>query len=599
MRNPEVRTNVALKHPPRPRLTLNVGITGHRANVLPDELADALHDRLSEIFVQLRETVLQLHAADSSLFAEDAPSFRLHSGLATGADQIAALSASDNSFYVRALLPFPSEEYARDFTKREEHIKFQEHLGTSDEIFALPGCRTAEDAAYVLVGKGIIAASDILIAVWDGGKGNGPGGTAHVVDLALRAGVAVLHVPFNREARQFEPVRLITGGDAIEPIHEPLGSEAQYERLIRDILWLENEQAKAALSHYYRETEILINRRIEYPVMLWLLGIKKLGKHPWRQQSIAQNMQERIGGSRDKDDSHFAAYNWANFLAIRCAQRFRSGHVTNYLLAALAVLVALSGLFFPAAKPFLVAGELVIIYLLFSNTRYGMSRDWHRRWLQYRHLAESLRPLAYLKRTGLSAPPFRNSYAFKKAGTATPDWTRWYATAIWREMTNPVGVVDEDMVRQLADEIRTEQIAPQIAYHKFNAERMQHLDHQLHEVGNFLMGAVIAACACYLVGYFVAYEFISEWTYFFVFVTAGFPALGAAVFGLRGHGEHLLTASRSRSTINSLTVNDRRIASLTELEELNAELEKTAEIMLEDLGEWNVAYSERALQVPA
>ena len=36
--------------------------------------------------------------------------------------------------------------------------------------------------------------SDILVAIWDGGIGNGPGGTAHVVELALRAGVPVIHV---------------------------------------------------------------------------------------------------------------------------------------------------------------------------------------------------------------------------------------------------------------------------------------------------------------------------------------------------------------------------------------------------------------------
>jgi len=68
---------------------------------------------------------------------------------------------------------------------------------------------------------------------------------------------------------------------------------------------------------------------------------------------------------------------------------------------------------------------------------------------------------------------------------------------------------------------------------------------------------------------------------------------------MRGHGEHLLAASRSANTANSLAANSEKLKQVRDIESLASELERTAEIMLSDLNEWTVAYSERSLQVPA
>jgi hypothetical protein len=88
-------------------------------------------------------------------------------------------------------------------------------------------------------------------------------------------------------------------------------------------------------------------------------------------------------------------------------------------------------------------------------------------------------------------------------------------------------------------------------------------------------------------------------TNIFVVLTAGLPAIGAAIFGLRGHGEHLLTASRSSQTALSLEKNAARLRKTTRLEPVANELQSTAAIMLADLNEWTLAYRERSLEVPA
>lgn len=559
-----------------------------------------IEQRLDSVLGALIGAVHNLHETQPGFFSGDRPHFRFHTALATGADQIAAHSARRLDYEVRAVLPFSEAEYTQDFALGEEHREFKRQVAAADEVFCLPGRREREDDAYVLVGKAIIAAADVLVAVWDGAEGRGRGGTAHVVELALLAGVPVIHVHVDRTAKRISAIRLLVGGELLDPVVEPLDGPSDYCRLVATMLCPQGEIEQAQIVEYLGETERKINWRIEYPVMLALLGIKRLPPYPWRQGRVADGKGPSDGQAGTLDTRALDnAYDWANFLAIRYAQLFRSGHVTNYALAALAVIVALTGLIVPTIKIWLVMVELGVIAMLFYNTHIGGRGEWHRKWLQYRHLAESLRPLAYLKRTGLAGPPFRADFFERSVRSLeSADWTRWYASAIWREMAAPVGTCTADTIRRLTQDVMEQQVKPQAAYHRTNAHRMHELDHRLHEIGNFLVGAVIAACSLYIVVYFLHHEWVTALTAPFIFVTAGFPALSAAAFGLRGHGEHLLAASRSASTVVSLEANAARLAELSDLDDLTAELRKTATIMLADLNEWSLTYRERSLQVP-
>lgn len=586
-------------HPPRPRLAINVGITGHRASILPDGALEALRPVVDEVFRNLREALLRLHRESADLFSADQPKLRLHTPLATGADQLAADSARANGYRVRALLPFAPDVYVNDFAEGRERQEFSEQLASAEEFFALPCDRSDGDGAYVQVGKAVIAAADVLVAIWDGGGGNGPGGTAHVVELALRASVPIIHIEVDRETGNPAAARLLVGVDAIDPQSEPLAGPDSYFQVVRDTLAPHTQLEREQIATFFKEQEKRTNWRIEYLVLLALLGVKPLARRPWLQSSIVEDVRNDW-----KDDSAVGepvprAYGWANFLAIRYAQLFRSGHVTNYLLSTLAVVLALVGLVLPKFKLLLVLAELAAIGLLFLNTEAGRRGEWHRRWLQYRHLAESLRPLVYLKRSGLISTPFRSDIVRGPLNRETgADWTRWYAAAIWREMDSPRGVMDSAAIRELADDVLGEQVLLQAAYHQVNAGRMHKLDHRLHEIGNFLMGAVIASCVLFVIGYLFLKSVVVASAAVFIFLTAGLPAVGSAVFGMRGHGEHLLAASRSAKTAIALEGNAARLKHVARLDALATELETTAAIMLSDLNEWTLAYRERSLEIP-
>ena len=593
---------MAATHPPRPRLRLNVGITGHRIRAFTPEQLREIGPVLDRLFADLAAAARELDAAERDLFDGSEPVLRLHTPLAAGSDQLAATSARRAGFTVRALLPFAAEDYRQDFAGREL-AEFQSQLDQADTVFALPGDRNADDA-YVMVGKAVIAASDILIAIWDELPAAGPGGTAHVVELAHDAGVPVIHVPIDRQRNEIGEIGLLANDGSDEnPAHErPLRN---YRALVADVLAPHDRVERQHLHDYFRETERRTNRRFEYPVMLALLGVKKLGM-PWRQNSIEEDIEAEWSSLRETYPAAIRkpleqSYAWANFLAIRYAQKFRSGHITNYALSALAVLIALTGLIVPAVKLYLVMLELAVIGLIFLNTRAGRKGDWHRRWLQYRHLAESLRPLIYLKRIGLAGPPFRTDRIHMSANRTKidRDWTRWYATAIWREMASPSGEIKTSDIPHLVETVIAECIRPQADYHRVNAHRMRHLDHRLHELGSMIMGTVIAACGLFIAGYFLLPSLISEMAVALVFLTAGLPAAGAAVFGMRGHCEHLLQASRSADTALALDESSMRIRSITDLEALAKELQRMASIMLADLDEWTTSYSERSLEIPA
>jgi len=224
---------------PKP-IVLNVGITGHRAGALTAPLVQSLQPVVDEVFRQLRNAVLMIQEAEDEFCSITPAELRLHTGLATGADQIAARSARSTGYLVRALLPFDADEYRNDFEPGDELDEFERALGDADEVVALSGDRADAVGAYVLVGRSLVEAADILIAIWDGAEGRGPGGTAHVVELALQSGVPVIHIDIRRGAGDMR-MRALVGGDVTAPVHALLAGPNSYRGLLRGALRLSPE----------------------------------------------------------------------------------------------------------------------------------------------------------------------------------------------------------------------------------------------------------------------------------------------------------------------------------------------------------------------
>lgn len=114
------------------------------------------------------------------------------SPLAEGADTLAAQVALESGVDLIVPLPKPREIYLRDFGSDEARRTFDELIARADEVFELGGELPpapaeigpedwAADYPYVRLGTFLCAHCHVLLAVWDG-KSNGQlGGTAQVV----------------------------------------------------------------------------------------------------------------------------------------------------------------------------------------------------------------------------------------------------------------------------------------------------------------------------------------------------------------------------------------------------------------------------------
>jgi hypothetical protein len=225
-------------------VVVNVGITGHRAGALTAPVVRSLRPAVFIVFRELREATLSLQESEEALCSVTEARLNLHTALATGADQMAAICARSSGYFVSALLPFEPNEYRKDFAPGEELDGFEQALEAVDEIVSLPGDRAELENAYVLVGQSLVRIADVMIAIWDGEQARGPGGTGHVVAIALENGVPVIHIDIEPGTDALR-MRALMGGAADGDYGTSLGDRELYERVLRAALKLEAAKAPA------------------------------------------------------------------------------------------------------------------------------------------------------------------------------------------------------------------------------------------------------------------------------------------------------------------------------------------------------------------
>lgn len=164
--------------PPPDPPAFAIGVTGHRLNKLPEGGRPAVLAEIGRLLDLMLTRGLPL---------------ALVSGLAEGADRMAAEAALARGIALRAILPFAPAEYERDFEEPGSKARFRALLAKAT-VTALPGDRADAEAAYEAAGIAMLEASDILIAVWDGGPSAGRGGTTEMVAAAVARGLPVLWV---------------------------------------------------------------------------------------------------------------------------------------------------------------------------------------------------------------------------------------------------------------------------------------------------------------------------------------------------------------------------------------------------------------------
>ena len=607
----EDETGGRVRHagPPRLPFALTVGVTGHRLEAIPAARRADVERRIGETLERLEGQARALLCREQELFSPEQPVFTLVSPLAEGADQMAAEAALARGWRLQAVLPFDREAYVSDFNDEDSRSRFHRLLAVADCTLELPGDPVDKLEAYVMAGRGTVAHCDILIAVWDGLPPRGRGGTGEIVELAIARGTAIIHLPVATDSHgeilwaAFDPNVLTRSGHDAN-VHRTL-DDKHLALLLEAMLALPPDPREQLFyEQFSRERQRRFRARLEYPLLLALTGTARLRPHHWREErseaAIDEEWQNFLAGCSDCHGVSASlellrkAYGWSDRMATYYAQTFRSGHIFNFVLAAGAVLLGLSSFALPASKIQLASAEIVITLAIIINTAFGIRNEWHRRWLDYRQLAERLRPLRSLKLLGIAAPDPPGSPANPVAGR----WIDWYAASIWRALGCPHGRIRPEDTAELTDAIVRHELEPQIDYNERSAGQIETLDRRLARFGMGLFVATLVSSVIVILGLIYDPDWVENTNDWFTLLSAGFPAVGTAIFGIRFQGDFGASALRSRSTANTLgAIRDQLAAGRSNLNRSADLMEQSARAMLADLDEWRLIIQQLDLSV--
>nr|NUR37856.1 hypothetical protein [Sphingomonas sp.] len=601
------RLEVAAPGPPTVPFVLAVGVTGHRAEVLPDGCVPILRERVGEVFRQIEQAGRDLLEKERDSFALLPPQLRFVSPIADGADQIAADVALELGWELQAILPFERSAYRASLANHGARERFDALIKRATCVLELPGDPSHGLDAYVMTGRATVAHCDVLIAIWDGLPPRGRGGTGEVVQLALTRGTAIIHVPLSPGGdtrilwSAFDPTVVTVADDP--SVARPLDRDDVDALLTGLLMPPPDEQEQDFLKRFLRERLRRIRARIEYPLLLTAAGVRPFRardlttrhaeaqiREEWARYRAGCTEAHNISASMNLLEE---SYSWADRLATHFAQTYRSGHIFNFVLGGFAVCLGLAAFMAPHMRFEEAAFELLITMAIILNAIVGKKQEWHRRWLDYRQLAERLRPMRSLKLLGIAAPD--------PPGTETNPvpkrWIDWYASGIWRAMGCPSGTIDRACAAHLGRAIADHEVEPQVGYHERNAKQIELLDHRLEQLAFILFSATLVVSVATLVGLVLGEDFVNRYGNWFTLVSAGFPALGTAVFGIRFQGDFGGDALRSMATANTLRLIETELRKDVALSRAADLAEQAARIMLSDLDEWRLVNQQRDLSV--
>jgi len=626
----------SLSHPPKPRLTLRVGVTGHRPNKLAGAAVTRVRTQLPVVFAAIERAASTILANSAPLYADEPAAFRLTCGFAEGVDQI-AVATCPTGWRIEAILPFPRDDYLQDFVTsaagdgRDVRDEFRQSLAKAAVVTELTAPSGSRVQGYAEAGGFMLRQIDILVAVWDG-KPADAAGTGAVVREAVAGGIPVVWLSTENEG----PARLITRTPSVsdpQAVASEWTDTALVATLAPDLAAPgrspASDSARAGLERYLAErwrrrtwfTAYDGLRRVARGLMprLWLVQPSFEQRcRDWdsllASAPAAANLRERIGAVLAPRHA------WADTLAVHYSHLYRSAYVFCYFLSALAVFIALGTVFIhddpqtPArevlgTKAIFVTGELIVIGTIILIVWRGLNRRWHERWLNYRALAEMLRHGRFLAYAGEFGRTQTNA-----AGERDAPWMLWYARATMREIGLPAALLDGSYQQALLtatfmDEIDGPQ--GQLSYNRHNIERAHEVDHFLHRlgIGCFVLTSMVLIIFLALFGLdrMTATAPIETFLYmakpFLTFLSAGLPALGAAVAGIRVHGDFEASAKRSARTLDQLAeLSDdyaRAATGDTGLEDTADLLIATARVLSEDIAAWQDLYGRKRLTLPA
>ncbi len=597
----------------RPHAAFRVAITGHRwhrlAGLDPARLQAAIEAQLRTIARAVGDS------AHPARYRGAAPRLTLLSGLAEGADRVAADAALAAGWRLHVVLPFAAEQYRADFESPDSVAEFDALLARAAAVSVLDGLAGRYDA-YAPLGRALVANVDLLLAVWDGVPALGVGGAATVVQSARRETVPIL---------RFDPL------DPTAPWLEDLS--ASDEGRASGVSLLEGAMAcllalpdpapildQFLVANYpTRPRSRLFDRLVALVARMPSAAIDRSAEDAGAASAAAWSRDWGMlpDSTREGIIARFASpHGWADAGALWYGASFRQSFTAIFLLTVGTVFAAGVGAadiaafgLIPEAVEVILLGT--ILFFVWGGRR-ARSQD---RWLQLRALAERLRHLAMLwplaRTTPLVRVPESVPGLAHMAGRGEEGWVAWYLRATARDAGLIPGSLDADHTGAVRQWWLGAEVEPQQRFHQAAAERGRRIHHPLELAAELFVVLAIALAAARLSGAvgFLLVDVLG-WKPLAVVgldrvldpllhaLAVTLPAFAAGIHGFLGTADFEGGILRSGSAAPQLgrlanRLRQARPADLHEVGEVAAEL---ARVMEGELGIWRTGAGSRRLQ---
>jgi len=371
------------------RVRLSIGVTAHRDLVPAEEPA---------LRAAVRAFLLDLRARFPAL------PLRVISALAEGGDQLVAEEALALGVELVVPLPMAQAEYERDFADPAVLARFRALLaraevrtmplapGLTPESIVAPG--DARSRQYAQMGMFVSSHCQLLLALWDGHPGSALGGTAQVVDFHIHDAMPdlpieqvapnliaddesdlVFHVACTRRSHpERAPVqppvstRWLTQGGASDG---GAGMPEAYAKVFQQLAAFNEDAQRHAMDIAAAPSQLF-------------------------SASMPGTVPPRIAAM----ERQFHAADW---LAVHFQRRVRMSLLATHLIA---VLMGLAFILFSDvdASRAWVALFLGLFGVGLVLNKVGERREWQRKYLDYRGLAEGLRVHVYWRIAAVEVP---------------------------------------------------------------------------------------------------------------------------------------------------------------------------------------------------
>lgn len=637
---------------------LALGITGHRAtNPIFSAHAPAIAAALEALFARIDAVCADLPGARGAV--------RMHSLLVDGTDQIAGEIALARGWDLAVPLPFgaalncainahpktladadallagraagdPAVEAKaaaiRATTARAALFELADRDAEVEALWRATLADPADGAALrafealasdnvALAGRVMIERVDLVIAVWDGKVANLPGGTGHTVVTALAMGAPVLLI----DPAQPDCWRILARpeelGQPVDPAAAP--DTGRLEAIIRAAVNVEGWSPELLARERWRPQSSRVfglYRRIErvFGGGAWFGSLRLVYEAP---EDIAGGSGAAMitaaeampGGdprvARQLAEDVMPMFAWADGVANRLADAYRSGMIVNFVLATLAVAVGLLFLPFGMAeqKWIFASVELLLLAGILAMTAAGSRLGWHRRWFATRRVAEYLRHAPALLLLGVVRPTGR----WPRSGGAAR-WPEHFARHALRDVGLPRAALTRDYLRAGLEGAVLPHVAGQRAYHTAKAHRLETVHHRLDKAAEACFALAVASVLAYLglkgagaMGW-VPKHLAADLSPLFTFAGVAFPTLGANLSGIRYFGDFERFGAISRVAAEKLGAIEERITLLLSGAEIwltyaavSDLIHALDEAVVEEIASWQAVFGAKHLALPA